>query len=68
MKRNTIERKIVANLCKRFRFAKSQRKKIKLNHDNDYDMYQFNIGIALEKETEAWNAFESSRRILNGFK
>ena len=67
--KHSIERKIVANLGRRYRFAVKMKRKIVVDclKRCDWPMTDYMLSLASEKEAEAWNAFESSRRILNGF-
>jgi len=64
-KENTIARRIVANLLKRERIAK-RIYLTELRAASEQDYSGFRTALALANYSEAHNAAEVSRRILNG--
>ena len=61
MVKNSIERRIVANLGWRYRLAVYCRKQLEISGDAPEE-----LDWVFAQESEAWNAFQSSRRILYG--
>ena len=61
MVKNVLARKIVANLGWRYRLAVYCRKQLEISGESPEE-----LGWIFAQESEAWNAFQASRRILYG--
>lgn len=64
MMKGSVERNIVANLGRRYRWALHA---YKLVRDNE-KASKLLVSLAYCKATERWSAFETSRKMLKGIK
>lgn len=62
------ERKIVYNLCQRYRFAnRVYRRALKRDELEKTSLSEKYVLICCAHRTEAWNSYVAAKKILNGY-